>query len=101
MNLSVWDVIWGLWINALGRFSYLFITAVSILKWPLIGGAFLTAISSYSFAAEVSFIVRNSSIPNPAYLIAGAIMIFIVTICGIILILIGFKKHKAVTPPTT
>ena len=99
MDLSVWDVIWGVWINAFGRFSYFFITAVSILKWPLIGGAFMTAISSYVFVIDVVFIARFSPIPNPAYLIAGVVMAFLVTICGIILILIGFKKHKAVTPP--
>ncbi len=99
LDLSVWDIISGLWSNALGRFSYLFITAVSILKWPLIGGAFLTAISSYVFATDLVFIVRNSAIPNPAYLISGVIMAFLVMICGITIILIGFNKYKAVVLP--
>ena len=97
---SVWYVIWNYWFSPFVAYIYLFIIAISILKWPLWGGVFVTAVSSYRLIQDIVFTVRYvSPVSHTAPFIAETIMAFLATMCGLILILIGFNKYKAVTPP--
>jgi hypothetical protein len=91
---SVWDIFLRRFVGHL----FFFVIAISVLRWPIVGGVIMFAngglLFFYYLISILQPLIDGSAIDGYSYVLSGMVATFILLIIGIVITLIGLRERK-------